>query len=248
MTRRVLALVGLLTLSWSPAQAQPAWPGRVRIGLNVGSQLEAQALAESLTVEKHVESAPIAVGTPQESFPIYEAAFAVRLARDVGFGFGVAVSYLSKSTAAQIAADIPHPFYFEQPRAITGTAGLRRTELATHFNAVFVQAWPRLELMVSGGPSIFSVDHDLVSDVFFSEEYPFDTAQFTSATVFKGQESRIGYNVAADVTWRLGRSWGVGALVRFSRARVPFETPDGVEVAKLDAGGLQAGGGLRLMF
>jgi hypothetical protein len=47
---------------------------------------------------------------------------------------------------------------------------------------------------------------------------------------------------------RLTRHAGVGAAVRFSRARTTFAVPNGGAAVTVNAGGLQVGGGLRLYF
>ena len=59
--------------------------------------------------------------------------------------------------------------------------------------------------------------------------------------------NKTGFNAGADVGIRLSSHAGVGALVRFSRARIPFVVPDGTTVTS-DAGGIQVAGGLRLYF
>jgi hypothetical protein len=162
-------------------------------------------------------------------------------------GVSVAVSYSSSDSMADVAADIPHPFYFDQPRSVTGTASLQQSELATHTNLAFVAASRRVELILSGGASFFSVDQDVVTDAAYDDAFPYDSAVFSSATVSRVSETKVGYNVAADVAWKLGRRWGIGAMIRYSRAQIPLATRD-IDFGTLDAGGVQAGGGLRFAF
>ena len=57
----------------------------------------------------------------------------------------------------------------------------------------------------------------------------------------------MGYNVGADVMWRLSRVVGVGGLIRFATASTKLEVAPGNEVTT-DVGGLQTGVGLRLIF
>ena len=80
-----------------------------------------------------------------------------------------------------------------------------------------------------------------------TETYPFDTAAFGSAWKAKATGSAAAFNVGADVIWMLGKTVGVGGLVRYSRATVDLDSPDNRTVT-VDAGGLYAGGGLRLLF
>ena len=74
-----------------------------------------------------------------------------------------------------------------------------------------------------------------------------DTAAFKSATTKDATASATGYNAGADVYWMFSRNAGVGGLVQIARARVKAPTGDGRTVS-IDAGGVQAGGGLRFVF
>ncbi|MDA1094823.1 MAG: hypothetical protein O3A25_16355 [Acidobacteria bacterium] len=111
----------------------------------------------------------------------------------------------------------------------------------------FIPVSDRLEVGVFGGPSLFSVDQEFVRGVDFRDVFPFDTATFVSAPTERQSASAVGFNVGTDVTVLLTRNVGVGGLVRFSRATVDMAAPDGT-TRSLDAGGVQAGGGLRLRF
>ena len=56
-----------------------------------------------------------------------------------------------------------------------------------------------------------------------------------------------GYTAGADVLWTLTRFAGLGALVRFARAKTTL-TADGVGDVAIKAGGLQVGVGPRFVF
>jgi hypothetical protein len=101
---------------------------------------------------------------------------------------------------------------------------------------------PKLLLMIFGGPSQFTVRQTVVTAVGFSESFPYDEAQFTSATVSTEEESKTGFNVGADVAYYFTRNLGVGGIVRFARASVTFSS------GEVDAGGVIVGGGVRLRF
>jgi hypothetical protein len=241
----VLGLFGLLAVGSQPAFAQPAWAGRVRVAVNAGAQLGSDDLVESFTIEKNTEPAPILVEASRTTFPAFDASMTVRAVGPIGLG--VAVSYLSGETTGELTADLPHPFFFDQLRRVSGTRSLERSEFVTHTNLAVLAEWSRVEVILSGGASFFAVDQDVVSDVVYEEEYPFDSATFSSATVSRVSASKVGYNLGADLAWKIGRGWGVGGMVRFSRARIPLAV-SGVDVGTLDAGGVQAAGGLRFAF
>jgi hypothetical protein len=178
--------------------------------------------------------------------PWFDVGVVVRFAGD--FGAGVSYSRLSDRSRASVAAAIPHPFYFNQPREVAGTIdGVRHKEAATHVNLVYVFARPRFDVALGGGASFFSVEQQLVSDIVYAESYPYDTAEFVDGVLAADTVSKTGYNVSVDVVYKVSDTWGVGGLLRFSRARVPFQV-NNVDAGRVNVGGLQAGGGLRVMF
>ena len=76
-----------------------------------------------------------------------------------------------------------------------------------------------VDVALSVGPSFFKVRQDVVSDITFTDTYPFDAPAFTSAGSQRVSASNTtGFNVGADVGLRLARHAGVGGSVRFSKA------------------------------
>ena len=83
---------------------------------------------------------------------------------------------------------------------------------------------PRLTVTLSGGPSVVRIEQSLVTDVKYDESYPFDEATFRSAGTRRAKASAAGFNAGADVRWMFARSYGLGAVVRYSRATVDLGT------------------------
>jgi hypothetical protein len=245
MSRALAALIVLL--AGSPAAAQSAWSERVRVGISVGLQPAAAALSADTTASAYLEPAPIAAEVGGSTAPVVDAGAMVRLAG--GFGAGFAVSSVRGSGDARVSAGIPHPFHFNRLRPVEGEAfGVGRSETAMHASAVYVLGLsPRADVALLGGITFFRVRQDVVTDVAFAEAYPFDTATFSSAEVVPLTASRAGYHMGIDVAWRHARRWAVGGLVRFARARIPFDV-NGARAGTIDGGGLQAAAGLRLFF
>jgi hypothetical protein len=98
-----------------------------------------------------------------------------------------------------------------------------------------------------GGPSFVQLDQTLVIDVNYTEEYPYDTATFSGVDSAGKSGSASGFNAGADVRFMFNRFVGVGALVRLTRATVRLDAADDRTVS-VDAGGAQAGVGVRLLF
>ena len=136
-----------------------------------------------------------------------------------------------------------------QPREVTGEQdGITRSETGVHVQVQFsIPMSSRLMLVLSGGPSRLNVEQDFVTDVLYDEEFPFDVATFSSATTRKSKASVTGFNAGADLQWMFGRHIGLGGMVRYIRGSVDL-TADNDRQVSVRAGGLQAGGGLRIGF
>ena len=74
-------------------------------------------------------------------------------------GIGVGVSRFVVSTPASISGTIPHQFFSNRLRSVSGEAsGLEREELAVHVQVRSVfPVGTRFQVMVFGGPSLFQV-------------------------------------------------------------------------------------------
>ena len=160
-----------------------------------------------------------------------------------GLAAGVAFTSYSDSRDIEIEASLPHPLKFASPRAITGTAGGDHEETAAHLQiAYIVPVGRKMTVVAFGGPSFFTVKQSVVTAVQFRDEYPYDEATFTGATVVTEEEQKTGFNVGADVAYYFTRNVGVGGIIRFSSATATFSLGD------VDAGGALVGGGVRLKF
>jgi hypothetical protein len=155
---------------------------------------------------------------------------------------------VTNDTDANVTASVPHPFFFAKPRSVAGTTPSTRRETAGHIQAVYLLPGRRLNVMIFGGPSLFSIRQTLVTDVVYSETYPYDTATFSSAqTASSTSKTAIGFHAGVDVAWMFSRSLGVGGTARFARAQATLNATNNPAL-KVDAGGLLVGGGIRLAF
>jgi hypothetical protein len=235
-----ILLIGLAGAS-APARAQSAWTDRGFV--NVSGFFQPSS-SFSNTVQPTDFAEPSVVDTTYKtgSVPGFEAEGGARLWRNLAIGVGV--SWFSKDTAGAVSAQVPHPFFFNKPRAVSGDANLSRDETAVHLEALWmVPLAIRWQLALSGGPSWFSVHQDVVSDVAITQTYPYDSATFASATTVHRSASKAGFNAGADVTFLLRPRVGLGFGVMFSHASVPLD-----DTLTVDAGGAHVGGGLRVRF
>ena len=137
-------------------------------------------------------------------------------------GVGVAVSHYSRSTPVTVEASVPHPFYFNRKRPITGdVGGLTRKELGVHLHASGVfPVSPTVTITLSGGPSYFGVSQDVVTGFAYADAFPFDEARFERAETAKNSRSAIGVNAGGDLAIFLTSRAGIGISAQFARATV----------------------------
>jgi outer membrane scaffolding protein for murein synthesis (MipA/OmpV family) len=248
--RAVIAFTALM-VSAAPALAQSrasaARPNSVFIGVSGGVQQGANDLSDHFSFSKNQETETIDVKYPMKPRGLFDISGSFRVWK--GLAFGAAFSRASGSGTAEVTASVPHPFFFNQPRTVTGTEdGIQHAENGVHLQVQYlVPASDSVRVIVGAGPSWLSVEHEIVTDVTVTESYPYDTAAFGGAVTKATKASATGFNAGVDVTWMFARSVGVGGLVRYTRADVDLEPAPG-RTLTMKAGGVQAGAGIRVVF
>jgi hypothetical protein len=230
----------------SATTKKPMLPSRVFINLNGGFQSNTLSFGDTRTDPLSGESASWTADYRVKSGPQFDLGGGVRVWRNLL----AQVSYarFRDTQAAAIAGEVPHPFFFSQPRAIAGDSpALKQQEQSFHVAAAWTfPVTKHLDVSVFGGPSVYLLKRDLIANVTYADNYPYDSATFSQATVERVSTRDLGFHAGADVTWLFTRSVGVGAVVRFTRASVALDSPANAGTVSLDLGGLQFGGGLRL--
>jgi hypothetical protein len=246
--RRAVAFAALaLTAAPSTALAQSLpWRERVIVSVNGGIQAPSRSFDDSFTFDQYLERVTVTTDYDVDQGPMFDAGVMVAVWQRLAAG--VAISRFGKDGNAVVTASIPHPFFFGQPRAIEGETAVDRTETGLHLQVGFRGAASRsVRYVLWAGPSWISVEQSFVTGVRYSETYPFDTATFSFADLERESEGAVGFNAGADVIWAFTKNLGVGGIVRFSRATATVAPASGRTV-DLEVGGIQAGGGVRLMF
>jgi hypothetical protein len=241
-----VAMTLLLLLAASArVDAQTIVSERVFISLNGLYQVTSHDFDDSATIRVNAENGRLDTDYDVGGAPAFDVSGGVVVWRNLAVGVGL--TRVSTSTLTMIDAQVPHPFFFNQPRSVTGEFEGDRSELAVHIQAKWlVPVSDRLIVTVFGGPSFFQVEQSIVDDFDYTESYPFDTATFSRAIVDEQSESTMGFNVGGDVAYFFSNQVGVGGIVQYSDATVEMALPAGT--ADVKAGGLQVGGGLRLRF
>ena len=242
-TLAVLLSTGTLT----PAQAQTrAWPERVWVSIGGGYQPATNSFDDAFDQPLYAETERVTVQYPVEGGALVSASGGYRVWKRLTVGLGV--SRYSRRSEATVTARVPHPFFDNQFRDVQGPTSTERGETGVH--VLFGWMMPvtdRVRVVLTAGPSFLNVAQTLVTDVEFSEVYPYDTATYTGATTRRASRGASGFNAGADVFWMFSRRMGAGGLVQVSRATVRQDAGNGRRIS-VDAGGVQASGGLRFMF
>ena len=241
---RSLVLVAVCALIPAAAAAQPL--PRIAISVNGGYQPSTTNFDDSFTFDLHRETARVETSYPVDAGGLFDAGFAFRLWK--GLAAGIAVSRFTGSGTVHASASLPHPLFFQRPRDVEGeTSGLGRDETGVHIQAQYqLPPFGKLHMVVFGGPSVLDIKQSIVTEVNFTEDYPYDTASFVGVDSRRIAGTAKGFNAGADVKWMFARHVGVGGLVRFTRAKVDLDVSG--RTIRVDAGGAQVGAGLRLAF
>jgi hypothetical protein len=246
--RYLTSTLGLITaftlLGTSPAGAQPL--PRITIAVNAGYQPSSTSFDDRFTFDLNHETASVEADYPVDAGPLFDAGFGYRIWK--GLGAGIAFSRFSVDSTVQAQATLPHPLFFQRNRQISGeTGGLTRDETGVHIQAQYHLApVGGLYVVVAGGPSLLDIQQSIVTDVNYTEEFPYDTATYAGVDSQRVTGTATGFNVGADFRWMFARNVGVGGLVRYSHATVDLTRNN--RTVKVDAGGTQVGGGIRLAF
>jgi|SoiMethySBSTD1v2_1073268.scaffolds.fasta_scaffold02870_20 outer membrane protein with beta-barrel domain len=252
---RHVAAAAIFALLAVPASAQvaksnqrPRTPiDRIFVSIDGVYQTGGEDFTDSKTFVRNAEDGSFATNYSVESGPAFNVSGGVHLTQKLAVGVGV--SRFSHSTPTSITASVPHPFFFDRDRALAGDiGGLTREELAVHVQArLVIPVSRRLQATVFGGPSFFRVTQDIVNDFTYTESYPFDTAALASTVTSSVNESALGFNVGADLSYFFTPQLGLGGTVQVVGANVDMPSA-GSGTVDASAGKLQAGAGLRLRF
>jgi hypothetical protein len=220
---------------------------RVTVTLSGGVQSPAGSVSDQITFDRNVETETIDVKYPSTPGVLIDVGGRVRVWKRLGFG--VSVGHVTDDGTADVSASVPHPFFYGQPRTVTGKqAGMAREETGVHLQVQYaVPASRKVQVVLGAGPSRIKLTQDVVSDVNVTETYPYDTATFRDAVTKGASVSVTGFNAGVDVTWSLTRNVGFGGLVRYTRADADLDVRAD-HTLSMKAGGVQGVAGVRFAF
>lgn len=228
----------------------PAWATDGKgLTLSVGGGIAAGALDWSVRsgFPLYAEEARLDASYDAGSGPALEGGLGFRFSRHLGIT--AAIGWSRRKATALVEASLPHPLYLDRPRSLEARAdGLDHRELVTHFDLEWRTVGRRLEATLFGGLTLLRVETTLVEKVEAIEEYPYDQVSFREAvTASTRSDATLGWNAGGSLGLSFGARVVVGLQARYASAGVDL-TASGSEPFRVDAGGPQAIGFLRLRF
>jgi hypothetical protein len=244
--KRPLTLLAVFaaTLTAVDARGQSTrWTDRVYVNASGWYQAAPTTFTDVVTPIDFVERTSIDTSYRIRSAGGFDVGGGVRVWRNLGLGLDV--SRFTRAGGGSVTGQVPHPFFFNRPRPVTGDApGLEREETGGHAQVLWMMPIAaKWQVGLSGGPSWFTVGQDLVQTVTVTESYPYDTATFAGFTAARRTGSRVGFNAGGDIAYMFTPRIGFGITAGYSRARVPLD-----EATTINAGGAHVGGGIRFRF
>mgnify|MGYP001238463261 CR=1 FL=1 len=210
-------------------------------------QATTTSFTDSVTFVQHDEEGYTATDYSVGGGPAFDVMAGFKFTEYLGVGAGV-TSFARSDVAGETAVSAPHRFYYNRHRTATGPAAAGRQELAFHLlGFVVAPVTDRVSVTLFGGPSLFQVRQGLVTEVNYTESFPYNAISFGSTVTVQQSMSSWGVNVGADVSMLFSPHVGIGGLVRFSRATFGLLSSDN-DTVTAEAGGLQVGGGVRFYF
>lgn len=226
------------------ASAQMTWTDRAFVNLSVGVQGGSQSLTTASPFELYAEEGSVASAQEVGGGGFFDVSAGYKVWRNLAAGIGF--SRTGSSSDAAIAASVPDPLVFGRLRPATGSASaLSHSETVINLMGTWmVPVTDKIDVGISGGPSIFNVKQQLPTGVSVSEPGP----TVSGVTAGDASATTVGINLGVDVTYMV-TTWkdtgiGVGGLARYTWGSADL---DGAS-DKLTVGGFQIGGGVRLRF
>jgi hypothetical protein len=240
-----------------PAQKKPVpakkrtgkhvWSGTGFLGFDGGMQATSESFKSTVTTTLNVEQATFDATYSGKSAAMFGARGGMRVWRNLAVGAGLSI--FTRTGDAAITGRLPHPFYFNQFRDVTGTApGLKRDETMVAVEATWLAPInKKLSVAIFGGPAFITIRQDMATSLQVTETYPYDKVTLTGVSTASVSKSVAGFTVGADIVYLLSRTVGLGGQVRYSRGSADLE-PEAGQTTRVNVGGLQASAGLRFRF
>ncbi len=236
---------GILTLAFcavgaSSAFAQMQWTDKGFLNVNGGAQAGSHTLGTDSTFDLYKESAKLTTTQSVKGGGFFDITAGYRVWRNLALGVGY--SHTQSDTDVAIAASIPDPLFYDQPRSVSlTTSGAKHKEDAVNISGTWmVPVTDKIDVDVAFGPTVFAVKQDVPTSISVTEPGP----TVSSTTLSSESKSTVGVHFGFDVNYLVTKRIGAGLVGRYSRGSVSL--PGATK--KLTVGGFQIGVGVRVRF
>jgi hypothetical protein len=230
----------------TPASAYPA-PAKWFVHFHVGAQAGSQDLSRTIDFSLYDEPATFATDQSAKGGGLIDIGGAARLYGD--YGIGISYAQFGSSDDASFTGSLPHPLFFDQPRAFSGSASADHDERAVHVQALwFIPFTDKVDFTVGIGPSFFTVEQGFARGIEFSENPPdFTSVTVDNVDVVTVKESGVGFNLGGTMSYAITPRIGASVMVRYARGSLTFAlSPE--QSVEGHAGGFQIGAGVGVRF
>lgn len=244
----VICTLVILVARDTAAQPLP-WAERGYFNLNVGFESASDDFTDTGTRRIYDENANLSTAQSVDSGAFFDFSAGARVWRNVSVGIGFHQG--STDSDATIEGGVPHPLFFNRPRAFNASAtNLERSERAVHVQLGYmIIVSDRLTAHAMLGPSFFKVRQDVISDFTFTEGPGFTSVTVTP-TVAERVDTPVGFNIGIDLAYKIVDvnpvKVGAGLLLRYAAAKAEIQLLQ--NTVETDLGGFQVGVGARLRF
>ncbi len=242
----LLGACATLLVGGAASAQSPQWSDRAFLNVNLGMQLTANPFVEHIAPIIYSEPASIrAPNAVAGGLTTLDLAGGIRVWKSVGVGAAYTKQGMTENV--DVAALVPNPVFFSQSRAASAVTPLRRAETAVHIQALYVvPITPRIDVVLSGGPSLIDFSQDFVSGIEVTEgAAPYTSVAIGNVGKVTRTERLLGVNVGADVTYFLTTLAGAGCAIRYTSGTVTTQQGDGSTI-DLSRGGFQVAFGARI--
>jgi hypothetical protein len=234
----ITAMAMTLGTAAHAAAQSSAITDRVFINVNFGSQPKVRDDASHFAVNLFLEEGSVDVARKTPGGTFLDVTGGLQLKGP----FGVAVNVMQRKADKDgtLSASLPSPFFYDEPQVLSdGISGLKHRETWIAVLASYeLAALPKgIAVTLLAGPAVATVEHEVVTDITVDA-----TTQQVQANLALMKRDLLGFQVGADVRWMLLRHLGVGGYIRYNAAN------GHLSATKIELGGMQFGGGVRVRF
>jgi hypothetical protein len=235
----------LVALAALPVQAQVVqpWEDRGYVNVSGGVQPTGRTHVATGDFDLYDETGTFDATLKTGSAAIVDISTGVRIWDNALVG--VSYTRYSDKVGTLVNAQVPNPLLVNAFAAASAdVGGLDHREQAVHMSVGYmvpVVGLSSLRLMFHAGPTIFSLDKDVISGV----TVPAGTQTVDGAVTQNVSGTALGAHFGADVQYMVTSRFGAGLLLRWASGKVDVPQVDG---GKVSVGGLTVAAGLRYSF